>query len=152
MALVDRGDRHHATLRAIYDEGPDAWVLPWAILAEVDYLLGSRVSPKAQETFLDDLAEGAFQVEWGDEGDLLRAYELRRQHGALQLELVDGAVVAVAEPLHAKPIATLGLRHFGAIAIEARPKLLPRDIGLTGPRRSKGDPGALVSPRVACLF
>lgn len=137
LALIDRGDRHHKTLRAIYDAGSDAWLLPWAILPEVDYLLASRVSPKAQETFLGDLAEGAFQVEWGDDGDLVRAYELCRQHRALQLGLVDGAVVAVAERLHAKAIATLDLRHFGAIAIEGRPKLLPRDLAWAGARRSK---------------
>jgi hypothetical protein len=137
LALIDRGDRYHETLRAIYDEGSDAWLLPWAILPEVDYLLASRVSPKAQETFLGDLAEGAFQVEWGDDGDLARAHELCRQHRALQLALVDGTVVAVAERLHAKAIATLDLRHFGAIAIEGRPKLLPRDVAWTGTRRSK---------------
>jgi len=128
LALIDRGDRHHKALKAIYDAGPDAWLLPWAILPEVDYLLASRVSPKAQDTFLGDLADGAFQVEWGDEGDLVRARELCDQHRALQLGLVDGVVTAVAERIHAEAIATLDLRHFGAIAIEGRPRLLPRDL------------------------
>jgi hypothetical protein len=42
--------------------------------------------------------------------------------------LVDGVVVAVAERLGAEAIATLDLRHFGAIAIQGRPRLLPRDL------------------------
>ena len=41
--------------------------------------------------------------------------------------LVDGAVIAVAERLGAEAIATLDLRHFGAVAIRGRPRVLPRD-------------------------
>lgn len=38
-------------------------------------------------------------------------------------------MIAVAERLNAKAIATLDLRHFGAVEIRGRPKLLPRDAG-----------------------
>jgi hypothetical protein len=37
-------------------------------------------------------------------------------------------VIAMAERLGAKAIATLDLRHFGAVAIKGRPRLLPRDL------------------------
>ncbi len=40
VALVDADDRYHRPLRTHYERDPDAWVLPWAILPEVDYLLG----------------------------------------------------------------------------------------------------------------
>jgi hypothetical protein len=36
-------------------------------------------------------------------------------------------VIAMAERLSASAIATLDLRHFGAVAIKREPKLLPRD-------------------------
>ncbi|MGH7676164.1 MAG: hypothetical protein ACREMV_12915 [Gemmatimonadales bacterium] len=42
--------------------------------------------------------------------------------------LVDGVVISVAERLGAAAIATLDLRHFGAVAIEGKPKLVPRDL------------------------
>jgi hypothetical protein len=35
--------------------------------------------------------------------------------------------MAVAERIRARAIATLDLRHFGAVAIRGRPRLLPRD-------------------------
>ena len=41
--------------------------------------------------------------------------------------LVDAAVIAIAERLGAGAIATLDLKHFGAVAIRGRPRLLPRD-------------------------
>ena len=78
VALIDRSDRHHRTLRRVYENDPTAWVLPWAVLPEVDYLVGAHVSARAQEAFLSDLAEGTFTVSWGDEGDLDEARRLTK--------------------------------------------------------------------------
>ncbi|MGH9381940.1 MAG: type II toxin-antitoxin system VapC family toxin [Thermoanaerobaculia bacterium] len=128
VALVDADDKHHETLRSLYEQDPDAWVLPWAILPEVDYLLAEHVGGSAQEAFLADLAEGLYVVEWGEEADLARAYELHSRHGALALGLVDCVVMAVAERLAAQAIATLDVRDFGAVTIAGTPRLLPRDL------------------------
>ncbi len=46
---------------------------------------------------------------------------------SLGLGLVDGVVIAVSERLRAQAIATLDLRHFGAVSIQGSPRLLPRD-------------------------
>ena len=127
VALIDKSDRHHAALTALYEEAPDRWVLPWAILPEVDYLVGSCLGPRAEEAFLADLADGLFHVEWGTEADLARAHEVARRYRSLALGLVDGIVVAIAERLRAEAIATLDLRHFGVLAIKGSPALWPRD-------------------------
>ena len=127
LGLVDAGDRHHAVLRRLFDDAPDAWVLPWAILPEVDYLLLTQLGVRAGQAFLEDLADSRFRIEWGDERDLERARDLNAQYHALKLGLVDGVVMAVAERLKAPAIATLDVRHFGAISISGAPKLLPRD-------------------------
>ncbi len=127
LALLDAGDRHHAALRTIYEGNPEAWVLPWAILPEVDYLVASQLGAKAQTAFLTDLAEEAFAVEWGRESDLYAANRICQRYRALHLGLVDAVVMAVTERLRADAIATLDLRHFGAVSIKSRPRLLPRD-------------------------
>jgi predicted nucleic acid-binding protein len=128
IALIDSDDRHHRSLRALYRAKPDAWVLPWAILPEVDYLLAAHVGRHAEEAFLADLAAGAFAVEWGDEADLAEAHRMCRRHRALALGLVDAVVMTVAERLRTDAIATLDLRHFGAVPIRGNPKLFPRDL------------------------
>lgn len=126
-ALLDANDEHHATVRDLYQADPDAWVLPWAVLPEIDYLVLSRLGDPVEAAFLGDLADGTFTVEWGAEGDLERAHDLNRQYRALKLGLVDGVVMAVAERLRAQAIATLDLKHFGAVKIAGAPRLLPRD-------------------------
>ena len=99
----------------------------WAILPEVDYLAASELGARAQEAFLADLAEGAFAVEYGTHEDLDRAHVIGRKYRALKLSLVDAVVIAIAERVEADAIATLDLRHFGAVKIAGSPRLLPRD-------------------------
>jgi uncharacterized protein len=128
IALIDADDRHHSPLQALFESDPDAWVLPWAILPEVDYLLSAHVGARAQEAFLADLAGGIFSVEWGDEPDLANAHRICSRHKGLRMGLVDGVVIAIAERLRPAAIATLDLRHFGAVSIRGNPRLFPRDL------------------------
>lgn len=127
VALLDRGDRHHRTLRALYTADPDAWILPWAILPEVDYLVGTALGDRVHRLWLADLAAGAFTVQWGNDADLSAATAVAKKYVALRLGLVDAVVMAVAERLVAD-IATLDLRDFGAVTLRHTPRLLPRDL------------------------
>lgn len=127
-ALIDSRERHHAALRGLFEKDPDAWLLPWAILPEVDYLVGKHLGARVQEEFLEDLAEGTLAVEWGTENDLVEARRICRKHRDLDLGLVDACVMAVAERLRARAIATLDVRDFGAVPLKGSPKLYPRDL------------------------
>jgi hypothetical protein len=128
VALIDGDDRHHRTLRNVFEEDPQAWVLPWAILPEVDHIVASRLGPEVARAFRADLARGLFAVEWGGDTDLVRAAELDHLYADLELGLVDGVVMAVAERLGARAIATLDLRDFAPVELEGRPALWPRDL------------------------
>ena len=128
LALVDADERHHENLRRVFEDGESSWVLPWAVLPEIDYLLSAHVGRRAEEAFLSDLADGIYAVEWGSEADLLEAQRICKRHRALRLGLVDSVVIAVAERLKAEAIATLDLKHFGAVRIRGSPKLIPRDL------------------------
>jgi hypothetical protein len=129
VALIDASEAHHRALRHVYEAQPDQWVLPWAVLPEIDYLLAAHLGRKAQQAFLADVADGVFSVEWGRDEDLDAARRIDARHRALALGLVDAVVIAQAERLKAAAIATLDLRHFAAVSIKGRPRLLPRDGG-----------------------
>ncbi len=128
LALLDSDERHHQTLREHFEAAPGEWLLPWAILPEVDYLASTQLGAPVAQAFLADLTDGVFAVEWSSSVDLARARELHRRYRTLQLGLTDAVVIAVAERLKADAIATLDLRHFSAVAIRGNPKLLPRDL------------------------
>ncbi len=129
VALIDGDDQHHGFVRNLFEQNPDGWVVLWAVLPEVDYLISSHVGDKAAYALMADLADGIYLIDWGIPSDLKRARDLNHQYRSLRLGLVDAVVIAVAERLNAEAIATLDLRHFGAVEIRGRPKLLPRDAG-----------------------
>jgi predicted nucleic acid-binding protein len=128
VALVDASDRHHRVLRELYESDPHDWLLPWAILPEVDHLLLKYVGAEAERLFVEDVAEGRYAVEWPSSGDLDRAAELNRTYADLNLGIVDASVMAVAERIRARAIATLDLRDFAPVALAGSPRLLPRDL------------------------
>jgi hypothetical protein len=128
LALLDADEEHHPILRKTFEGERRAWLLPWAILPEVDYLALAHLGRRVQQAFLDDLVSGAFVVEWGVPADLDRARELDRRYRGLELGLVDTVVMAMAERRRAEAIATLDERHFGAVKLRRHLKLLPRDL------------------------
>ena len=127
---MDVGNPHHVPLRSAFRADRDDWVIPSAVLPELDYLSVKRLGPAAAAALRADLADGRYVVEWGEADDLERALELGRAHGDLSLGLVDGIVMAVSERLQARAIATLDLRRFGGVALEGRPEIWPRDLEL----------------------
>jgi hypothetical protein len=103
VALIDRDDAHHETLLALFKEDPHRWLLPWAILPEVDYLLASYVGVQTERAFVSDVASGSFRTDWGADEDLRRADALNLLYGDLKLGLVDTIVMAIAERTRSRP-------------------------------------------------
>ena len=128
VALLDRGARDHAAIRDAYRKRPGEWILPWAILPELDYIVAARLGTAVAAALRRDLAGGRFMIEWGSLADLRRAEELSATYRSLRLGLVDGVVMAVAERLHARAIAPVDLRGFGSVSLDGQPQLWPRDL------------------------
>lgn len=125
---MDARNPHRAVLRSALRADPDGWVVPWAVLPELDYMVARRLGRATVATLRLDLAEGRFPIEWGTPQDLHRALEIDRTYRDLSLGLVDGVVMAVAERLKARAIVTLDLRDFGTVILKGQPEIWPRDL------------------------
>ena len=128
LALLDADDGHHAVVRELFMADPDAWILPWAILPEIDYLAQRMLGTAVATAFRRDVSRRAFLVEWDGDADLTRAEELCRGYASLDLGLVDAVVMAAAERLGAEAIATLDLQDFAPVTLRGAPRLYPRDL------------------------
>ena len=111
--LVDSAPDHRRFRNAI-DQARARYV-PGLVLAEVDYFL--RDERQAMQAFMEDLARGAFTYAPPTLGQLARAMEVDRRFGDLGLGLVDASVVALAESLSIRRLATRGVRHFAAVRL-----------------------------------
>lgn len=114
-ATLNRRDDDHERCRAVLENHPGPLLVPSPVLAEVCWLLESRVGPDVEATFLDSVASGEPKLVDLTVADVVRMAELVRQYRDFPLGAVDAAVVAVAERLGTVQIATLDQRHFRAV-------------------------------------
>ena len=104
----------HAVFRRAIDQARARYV-PGLVLAELDYFL--RDERGAMRTFMQDLARGAFTYAAPTPAHLARAMEIDRRYADLGLGLVDGSIVALAEELGVRRIATRDVRHFKTVRL-----------------------------------
>jgi predicted nucleic acid-binding protein len=89
--------------------------VPTLVVAEVAYLVGTRLGVDPEVRFLGDLAAGNLIAEPVAASDWLRIAELVARYADLPLGTVDASVIAAAERLGVSEIATLDLRHFTVV-------------------------------------
>jgi predicted nucleic acid-binding protein len=103
------------------DSGP--LLIPTGILSEITYLVETRLGQRVVNTFLEDVAEGSFKLDCG-ENDLSRILELMHRYHDLPLGYADAAVIACAER-SGKKVMTLD-RHFSVVEREGTIEVLPQ--------------------------
>ena len=104
----------HRLFRNAIDKARTRYI-PALVLAEVDYFL--RNERQAMQTFMQDVARGAFTYVPPSLDQLSRAMEIDRRYAGLGLGLVDGSVIALAEALGIRRLATRDVRHFAAVRL-----------------------------------
>ena len=112
VAMLDRDDPHHAAAQGLFSKNKGPFVVPSAVLPEVCYLAEKYLGSAAEQTFVASLAQEELPVDWAGPEDLSRAAEILRSRP--DLGYVDAMVVATAERLKIRRIATLDRRHFGS--------------------------------------
>ncbi len=89
--------------------------MPTLVVAEVAYLVETRLGPDAEVHFLGDLASGNLIAEPVVAADWLRIAELVSRYRDLPLGTVDASVIVAAERLGLSELATLDHRHFTVV-------------------------------------
>jgi uncharacterized protein len=94
---------------------PGPLIVPTLVITEVTYLLGTRLGADAEVRFLGDLAAGNLLSESVAASDWMRMAELVATYRNLPLGTADASVIATAERLGIRDIATLDRRHFTVV-------------------------------------
>ena len=129
LAAIDGSQRQHAAAAAALRGADAPLLLSPFVLAELDYLLATKVSPQASAAVLDQVAMGAYRLEPMAADDIARASEVIRQYRDLQLELADASLVVLAERYDTLNLLTFDERHFRTVRGPGRRpfRLLPAD-------------------------
>ena len=124
-AYYDRSDAWHIRARTLLETEQRGLILPAPVIPEVDWLLGQRVGNRARITFYEGIIGGYYLVVDLPKPAYPRVAALTRQFKDLDLGFVDAAIVAIAESLDLRRIATTDRRHFEPLAKALALELVP---------------------------
>ena len=129
LAAVDAAQRHHAGAAGSLAAARPPLLLSPFVLAELDYLVLSRVGAAARASLLAEVARGAYVLAPFDNADVGRAEAIVNRYGDLALSLADASIVVLAERHSVRDVLTLDERHFRVLTTsDGRPlRLLPSD-------------------------
>jgi predicted nucleic acid-binding protein len=130
LAAIDASQTHHRAAAAALRQAEAPRLLSPFVLAELDYLLATRVSRAAELALLGQVADGVYQIESFDAGDIARAIEVQDQYADLDLGLSDASLIVLSERHDVLDLLTLDERHFRAVrGAGGKPfRVLPADL------------------------
>jgi hypothetical protein len=99
------------------------------VLAELDYLIATRISPVSARALIGQVAAGAYRLEPMGAEDIAAAGGIIDRYRDLELGLTDASLVVLAERHATWDLLTLDERHFRAVSgPKGRPfRILPAD-------------------------
>ena len=129
LAAIDASQRHHAAAAAVLRRASGPLVLSPFVLAELDYLINSRISTQAAHALLEQVAAGVYRLEPMDAVDVAAATDVIDRYRDLTRGLADASLVVLADRYDTTDLLTLDERHFRAVqGRSGRPfRILPAD-------------------------
>jgi uncharacterized protein len=128
-AALDANEALHGrAVAALVAATPPRAVSPF-VLAELDYLIGSRAGHQAQIALIDEVARGAYQLELFTSEDVGHAKRIMERYADLRIGLADASVVVLANRHRTLELLCTDERHFRVLrGAGGKPfRLLPFD-------------------------
>jgi uncharacterized protein len=129
LAALDGSERRHREAAVALQAAAPPWVLSPFVLAELDYLLATRVGLDAERQLLAEIGRGVYRVECLDAEAVAGAERVIGRYPTLGIGLADASIVVLAARYGVRDVLTLDERHFRVLrAAGGRPfRLLPSD-------------------------
>jgi predicted nucleic acid-binding protein len=128
LAALDSAQRLHSESAASLATATPPLLLSPFVLAELDYLLATRVGQAARTSLLGEVHRGALQLEPFSAADVHAAVAVIERHADLAISLADASIVVLAARHKTQDVLTLDQRHFRLLVANGEPfRVLPAD-------------------------
>ncbi len=107
--------QHQRVIEALTAEPSEGLVVSPYVLAELDYLVATRVGVEAELAVLTELAAGAWELPSFPAKDLNAAVALLDKYADQRIGLANASLVVLAQRYETRTIATLERRHVTAL-------------------------------------
>ncbi|HEY4158197.1 MAG TPA: PIN domain-containing protein [Polyangiaceae bacterium] len=115
LSAIDASQKAHAACLASLRAARPPFLLSPFVLAELDYLLATRVGQREELLLLAQVEAGAYQLEPFSTSDVGKARRVVERYAKLEIGLADASLVVLAERHGVSDILTLDQKHFSAL-------------------------------------
>jgi len=131
LAAIDERQEDHAAAREVLESAGGPLLISPFVLAELDYMILTRMGQASELALLGEVARGAYRLEKFSEGDVAEALEIVERYADFRIGLADASNVVLANRHRTLDVLTLDERHFRTLrGPGGRPfRILPADLG-----------------------
>lgn len=115
LALFNAREPRHGEVRKAVEREVEPMVVSPYVVAELDYLVATRLGLDAELSALNELAGGAYHLAVMEEADLRAAAAVVEQYRDQEIGVADASLVVLASRHRTKSILTLDHRHFSVL-------------------------------------
>ena len=115
LAYFDAAEPDHPAVSRAIDNSGDFLVVSPYVLAELDYLIATRIGVDAEIAALRELSGGAWDLVDLAAGEIEQATTLIERYRDQRIGLADASNVVLADRYRTRTIVTLDRRHFGVL-------------------------------------
>lgn len=112
LAFFDTDEPDHTRVATVFGEATEPLVVSPFVVAELDYLVASRLGVSAELAVLRELTGGAWDLPAIDIEGLGQARAVIERYADQDIGVADASNVVLAERYRTRIIATLDHRHF----------------------------------------
>jgi uncharacterized protein len=115
LAFFDDTERQHDTVVAAVASVEEPMVVSPFVVAELDYLLATRLGVDAELTVLHELATGAYDLPMLTASDLDECAAVVSKYRDQNIGVADASLVVLAKRYGTRDLLTLDRRHFDVV-------------------------------------
>jgi predicted nucleic acid-binding protein len=115
LAFFDTDEPDHAAVTTVVESATEPLVISPYVVAELDYLVASRLGVAAELAVLRELAGGAWDLAVFGTADLAQAHAVVERYADQSIGLADASIVILAARYQTRTVVTLDRRHFGVV-------------------------------------
>lgn len=112
LAAIDEEQRLHDEARQALENTRASLVLSPFVLAELDYLISTKIGFDAEAAMLEEVERGAYRLEPFLAEDVRSAKRFIKSYSDLEIGMADASNVVLAHRYDTLDILTLDQRHF----------------------------------------
>ena len=115
LAFFDTDEPDHVAVADVLASTAEPLIVSPYVVAELDYLVASRLGTTAELAVLRELAGGAWDLPSVEQAEIARAAEVIERYEDQSVGVADASNVVLAHRFGTRTIATLDRRHFNVL-------------------------------------